>query len=101
MHETRRLELIIEHMAVRRAQAILEDAGLTGYTIVKAAAGYGRGQRWRRSGNLSSADQMAVVIAIGDQEKVDRALEDLHTLLKEQIGILSVSRVEVLRPERF
>lgn len=101
MHEKRRLELIIERMALRRAQEILENARLTGYTIINANAGYGGGRRWRRSGNLSSADEMSVIVAIGDQDKIDLALEELEKLLKAQIGILSISRVEVLRPDRF
>ncbi len=101
MHEKRRLELIIERMALRRAQDILENSGLTGYTILNASAGFGGGRRWRRSGNLSTADEMVVVIAIGDETKIESALKELENLLKAQIGILSVSTVEVLRPDRF
>lgn len=101
MHARRRLELIIEHMALRRARAILEDAGMTGYTIISAAAGFGGGSRWRRDGDISNTREMAVVIAISDAEKIERALKDLHELLDEQIGVLSVSDVEVLRPDRF
>ena len=101
MHEKRRLELIIERMALRRAQDILEEIGVTGYTIVNATAGFGGGRRWRRSGNLSSADEMVVVIAIGDEAKINEAVDKLGKLFEAQIGILSVSTVEVLRPDRF
>ena len=101
MHEKRRLELIIERMALRRAQDILEEIGVTGYTIVNATAGFGGGRRWRRSGNLSSADEMVVVIAIGDEAKITEAVDKLGKLFEAQIGILSVSTVEVLRPDRF
>ena len=101
MHEKRRLELIIERMALRRAGEILEKAGLTGYTVVSAMAGFGGGRRWRRGSDLSTAQDMTVVIAIGDREKIDRALVDLQDLLDAQIGVLSVSTVEVLRPDRF
>ena len=101
MHARRRLELIIERMALKRACNILEDAQLTGYTVLSAMAGYGRGQRWQRDGDLSHAQDMVVVITIGDTEKIDRALNDLHRLLDAHIGVLSVSAVDVLRPERF
>jgi PII-like signaling protein len=100
MHQKFRLELIIERMALQRARAILEDAELTGYTILDAAAGFGGGRRWR-SGDLSTAEAMSVVIAIGDKDKIDRALVELHELIEAQIGVLSVSAVEVLRPDRF
>ena len=101
MAAMRRLELIIERMALKRACKILEDAGLTGYTVTSAMAGYGRGQRWTRDGDLSHAQDMVVAVTIGDAEKIDRALKDLHSLLDAHIGVLSVGDVEVLRPERF
>ena len=100
MHRKKRLELIIERMALARARDILEEAGLTGYTIVSAMAGFGAGRRWRR-GELSTAEEMTVVIAIGDEAKIDAALTALHKLIENQIGVLSVSDVEVLRPDRF
>ncbi|MEM8986320.1 MAG: DUF190 domain-containing protein [Pseudomonadota bacterium] len=101
MHEKRRLELIIERMALNRASHILEEAGVTGYTVLSAFAGFGGGSRWRRDGDLSHSQDMVVLIAICAQDKIDRALKDLHQLLDEQIGVLSVSAVEVLRPDRF
>lgn len=100
MHEKKRLELIIERMALERARAILTEAGLTGYTVIGAMAGFGGGRRWR-SGDLSTAEEMTVVISIGDEEKIKKALEALHKLLEDQIGVLSISTVEVLRPELF
>ena len=101
MTAMRRLELIIERMALKRACNILEDAELTGYTVMSAMAGYGRGQRWTRDGDLSHAQDMVVAVTIGDADKIERALKDLHGLLGAHIGVLSVSDVEVLRPERF
>lgn len=101
MATMRRLELIIERMAMKRAGNILEEAGLTGYTVVSAMEGYGRGQRWTRDGDLSNAQDMVIAVTIGDAEKIGRALEALHRLLDAHIGVLSVSDVEVLRPERF
>lgn len=101
MAAMRRLELIIERMALKRAGNILEDADLTGYTVMSAMAGYGRGRRWTRDGDLSTAQDMVVVVTIGNAEKIDGALKDLHRLLDAHIGVLSVGEVEVLRPERF
>ena len=101
MAAMRRLELIIERMAVKRAGNVFEEAGLTGYTVTSAMAGYGRGQRWTRDGDLSTAQDMVVMVTIGDAEKIGRVLKDLHRLLDAHIGVLSVGEVEVLRPERF
>lgn len=97
----RRLELIVERMARKRAFNILEEAGLTGYTVMSAMAGYGGERRWNRDANLSDAQDMIIIVTIGDAEKIDRALKKLHELLDAHIGVLSVGDVEVLRPERF
>ena len=101
MHAKQRLELIIERLAQRRACEILEAAGCTGYTVISAMEGFGGDRRWRRGDDLSAAGEMVVVITIGDETRISRALVDLHRLLDDRIGVLSVSTVAVLRPERF
>lgn len=101
MGEKRRLELIIERMAQRRACEILEAAGCTGYTIVSAMEGFGGDRRWRRGDDLSAAGEMVIVITIGDSTRIEKALAELHRLLDDRIGVLSVSTVDVLRPDRF
>lgn len=97
----RRLELIIERMALKRACNILEEAGLTGYTISSAMAGYGSSGHWMRDGDISNTQDMVIIVTIGSAETVERALKDLHRLIDAHIGILSVGDVEVLRPKRF
>ena len=101
MHKKRRLELIVERMALTRACKILEQANLQGYTVVNAVSGFGGKTHWQSEGDLSTAQDMMVVISIGDEEKIDRALRDLHSLLNRHVGVLSVTDVEVLRPARF
>ncbi len=101
MHPRHRLELIIERMAVSRACNILEAAGLTGYTILPALAGYGGGNRWSRDTDISAAGDMVVIISIGTEERIRAALQQMEKLLSAHIGVLNVSEVSVLRPERF
>ncbi|MBI1338886.1 transcriptional regulator [bacterium] len=101
MHQKRRLELIIERMALERAGRILEAAGLTGYTVISAMSGYGGGVRWSRGSDISATQDMVVVISIGSTERVDAALTQLHDLLDDHIGVLNVATVDVMRPELF
>ena len=101
MHARLRLELIIERMALKRACSILEAAGLTGYTVMPAIAGFGGGNRWNRDADISASGNMLVVISIGTEERVGHALEQLEKLLSAHIGVLNVSEVKVLRPGRF
>ncbi|WP_373009603.1 DUF190 domain-containing protein [Hyphomonas sp.] len=101
MHEKIRLELIIERMALKRACRILETAGVSGYTVLPALSGYGRGSRWQRDRDLSASQDMVVIISISDEAPIRNVLLELHELLDQHIGILNTSRVEVLRPDRF
>ena len=101
MQEKRRFELIIERMAYKRACRVLEDSGVTGYTVLPALAGFGGGNRWLRDTDISGSRDMVVIISIGDETKIQTALDKIQTLLEAHIGVLNVSTVEVLRPDRF
>lgn len=101
VHSKRRIELIIERMAYKRACRVLEQAGMTGYTVLPSMAGFGGGNRWSRDTDISAASDMVVIISIGDKERVDEALEQIANILGAHIGVVSVSDVDVLRPDRF
>lgn len=101
MHTKQRIELIIEKMAYKRAGRILESAGMTGYTVFPALAGYGGGNRWQRDTDISGGCDMVSIVSIGDPDRVEKALIDIANLLGEHIGVVSVSDVKVLRDDRF
>ncbi len=101
MHTRHRIELIIERMAYNRACRILEASGMTGYTVLPAMAGYGNGNRWQRDTDISASRDMVAIISIGDEERVRSSLEQISGLLGAHIGVVTVTQVEVLRPDRF
>lgn len=101
MHEKQRIELIIEKMAYQRACRILEESGMTGYTVVPALAGFGGQTKWRRDSDLSESRDMVVVISIGDAARVEKAISEIENLLGRHIGIATVSDVRVIRDSRF
>jgi len=101
MAEMTRIELIIERMAMKRAGRVLQACGVTGYTVIPALAGYGRGTQWTRDTDISASQDMVVMISICSPEVAGKALDQLKSLLGSHIGVVSTSPVEVLRPERF
>ncbi|MFN3610359.1 MAG: DUF190 domain-containing protein [Hyphomonas sp.] len=101
MHVRYRCELIIERMAAPRACRILEEAGLTGYTVLPAISGFGGDTHWSRDTDMSASSGMVVIVSIGTQARVDAALAEIERLLGSHIGVLSVGEVRVLRPGRF
>lgn len=101
MFTKKRLELIIERPAYKRASRVLEEAGVKGYTAFSAFGGFGGGMRWQRGTDLSASRDMVMVIAVIDESIVDKAIEDLENLIGSHIGMLSLSDVQVIRPEKF
>ncbi|MEL7546453.1 MAG: DUF190 domain-containing protein [Pseudomonadota bacterium] len=101
MHTKHRIELIIERMAYKRACRLLEAAGMTGYTVLPALAGFGGGNRWQRDSDISMARDMVVIVSIGDEERVQNAIEQIESLLGSHVGVVNISEVRVLRDERF
>lgn len=101
LHSKKRIELIIEKMAHKRACRVLEAAGMTGYTVLPAMAGFGGGNRWNRETDISSARDMVVIVSIGDEYRVTEAMEQISDILGDHIGVVSVTDVDVLRPDRF
>ena len=101
MFTKKRLELIIEKPAFKRACRILEDAGVKGYTAFPATAGYGGGMRWQRGTDLSASRDMVMIISVMDEDAMEKAIDDLENLIGSHIGLLSISNVQVLRAEKF
>lgn len=96
-----RLELIIESPALRRAEDLLRDAGVKGWTVLPALSGFGGQTRWSRGTDLSASTDMVVLISIADEDVLAPAMDKILALLDRQIGIVNVSDVRVLRPGLF
>lgn len=101
MYQKKRLELIIEKPAFKRACRILEGAGVTGYTALPCMAGYGGGKRWQRGNDLSASRDMVMIVSILDADLLEDIINEIENLIGSHIGIISVGSVEVIRDDRF
>ena len=64
-------------------------------------SGRGRNGSWSRKGEISDSQRMFVLFAILDEGALSKVLEEVYALVSAQIGIVSVSDVEVIRAEHF
>ena len=101
MHTKKRLELIIEKPAMKRACRVLEEAGVKGYTIFPAMGGYGNSMRWQRGTDLSASRDMVMFICVFDADIITKVSAKLENLFGSHIGVLSLSDVGVLRDDKF
>ena len=100
-HPKKRIDLIIEMPLLRRVTELFVKAGVSGYSVLPVIAGRGQSGEWSASGQVSQVGQMAAVICIVDTGKVDAVLDEVFAVVQRQIGLVMVSDVSVVRPERF
>lgn len=100
-YKKKRISIIIEMPFLKRLMHMLDGMSLPGYTVLPAIAGCGRSGSWRADALSSDAGGMAQVLIVIDESKVQSILETVHGVLKNQIGIVTLGDVEVLRPDNF
>jgi len=99
-HTAKRVEIVIEAPLERRLKDTLEDAGVTGFTVVPVSGGSGRSGRWSREGQVGRSG-MVMVICLIKPERLDGLLEAAFAVVEKHIGVVSVTDAQVLRAERF
>lgn len=97
----KRLSIIIEAPFQKRLLDILDRLEVPGYTVLPALAGRGKAGAWSRDTLSSDAGRMVQVLCVLDAEQVDDVLQAVRDVLERQMGIVSLSDVEVLRPDNF
>lgn len=97
----KRLSIIIEAPFMKRLLAILDDLEVPGYTVLPALAGRGASGPWSRDSLSSDAGRMVQVLVVIDAEGVPDVLRAVRAVLDRQMGIVTLSDVEVLRPDNF
>ncbi len=97
----KRLEIIVEAPALNRVLNALDQADVSGYTVLPALAGKGSKGPWQREGLVSAAGKMVMIVCILDEELAGKALDSVFDLITHRIGIVTISNVEVVRDKRF
>jgi nitrogen regulatory protein PII len=100
MHTAKRVEIVIEKPLESRLTDALNDAGVTGYTIVPVRGGSGRSGPWTREGQVGRSG-MVMVVCLIKPERLDELLEAAFAVVERHIGVVSVTDAQVLRAERF
>ncbi|MBX9925331.1 MAG: DUF190 domain-containing protein [Hyphomicrobiaceae bacterium] len=97
----KRIEIVVESPLMTRVVGLLDGAGVTGYTVLPVLAGRGKDGAWHRDGVVGRTGTMVMIFTIVDASKVDAVIEPLFKLVSRQIGIVTVSDVNVIRPQQF
>ncbi|NKW90913.1 transcriptional regulator [Rhodobacteraceae bacterium R_SAG9] len=100
MHTAKRVEIVIEKPLESRLTDALNEAGVSGYTIVPVRGGSGRSGPWTREGQVGRAG-MVMIVCLIRPERLDSLLDAAFAVVERHIGVVSVTDAQVLRAERF
>ncbi|MCR5876128.1 DUF190 domain-containing protein [Phenylobacterium sp. J426] len=96
----KKLEIIIEATVLRRVEQFLDEAGVRGWTVLPSIEGHGSHGDWS-SGDFTPGQERRLIVAVATSDVAQRALDRLASFFADYPGIVFLSDVEVLRPERF
>lgn len=63
----KRLDITVESPLMPRMLKVLDDAGVSGYTVVNALAGKGTSGTWHRDGAVGRAGSLVLIYCILDE----------------------------------
>mgnify|MGYP001271711202 CR=1 FL=1 len=90
MMPVKRVEIIIDELELPIVLKLLDDAGMSGYTVIKDATG--KGDRGLRSGgDLTRVFANSYVLTACPEDKLDLIVETLRPILKQRGGVCLVS----------
>lgn len=99
-HRATRIEIIIESPAARAVTRQLDSLGVKGYTVVPVLGGRGESGDWTRDGEVGLAGGMVMVVAVVGSSRTSEIVEPLFALVRRQMGLMTLSECQVVRPEK-
>lgn len=97
----KRIDIMIEAPLMAKLLSVLDKNDVSGYSVLQAYAGKGKDGAWHRDGMVGRAGAVVQIFCIIDESRMDALLEAVFKVVSRQIGIVSISDVQVIRPEHF
>lgn len=96
----KKLEIFVEAHALAHVEHMLRDVGAKGWSVFNGVEGAGAHGAWRQSA-IDGGGDMHLVIAVTNEPAALKALAWLKDYFSTYRGLVCLSDVQVLRPERF
>jgi hypothetical protein len=94
-----KLEIFVEAHGLDEVERMLADTGFKGWSVFEGVEGSGSHGSWRQTGVDEAG--MRLIITIGSEASAQAAVTWLEDYFKSYPGVVAMSEVKVLRPERF
>jgi len=99
LHAMRKIEIIVHASDLKLVEAILGDAGIGGWTMIRDVAGMGHGGFHQARTIFSDETGLVMFIAVAAATPISHAANAMATLFRERPGVLFLSTVEVMRSD--
>jgi dethiobiotin synthetase len=96
----KRVEILVDTPLAQRLIQAAAEAGIAGYTLIPVQSGSGRSGAWRGD-HVTGAQTKTIFLTIASQESAAKLVEMLAPHLSSYGMLLTLSDVEIVRPERF
>ncbi len=94
----KKVEIVIEAIMLDQVISIIDQAGVSGYTILPSVTG--RGHRGRRTGfGFTDVFNNAMVFTLTDEEAALRISQEVKKLIQNYAGMVIISDVNVVWPD--
>lgn len=101
LHPLKKIEIIVRGEKEPFVQDLLDESGVSGYTIHRNVAG--RGEHGFHEGRLLFNDREALVMffAVAGEETIQTIVDGLTPLFEQSSGVMFVSDTSVVRLNKF
>lgn len=100
LYRRKKLEFVVNKSALPRLLSIFDRHQVDGHSQLTVVGGQGtHGQHYPST--LISVYDSIMIVAVLSEDKVKLVVDESEELLAEQGGVMFLSDVEVLRPERY
>lgn len=96
----RKIEILVDAPLVPRITAAAHGVGVTGYTVLPALGGSGRGGRWTDD-QVTGVESRVLFMTVTTDEKAAALTDALAPVLESHGLLLMTSGVEVVRGGKF
>ena len=96
-----KIEVIVSGENQEMVTGMMQDAGVTGYTIINNVSGYGHGGSHEARLLFNDKANLIMVMVVAPQDIISNIAQGLKALLEGQSGVMFVSEVSVARLTYF
>lgn len=101
LHPMKKIEIIVEGEHEQVITAMMDEAAVTGYTLLRHVSGKGHHGFHEGKTLFNDKSSLILFIAVAPEEAIVKIAQGMRTLFNKEAGVMFVSDVSVARLDYF